>query len=371
MNLDLIFTNIPLVMLLILVASILITYAIIPKIIWVVKEKDLIDHPEDRSSHENSTPTMAGVAFFLTLMVMLFFVRLWDVDGIGYHIVTGLTIIFALGLKDDLVLSTPRAKIVGEIVAIGFLLSNPALQLNSFNGFLGITSFSPVFGYFFACLMILTIINAYNLIDGIDGLASLTGICIFLVYGIIFYFLEMYFYVMMCMTLIGILIAFFRYNISHTKKIFMGDTGSLIIGFCIGLMSLRFLVMGPSNLEVFSFYPQNKLILIGVIAFLPLFDTFRVMGIRILNKKSPFFPDRNHVHHILIDKGFSHIKAALILSIGNFQIAVLFTYLATKFKSVELLAILLIFTGLMLLLFNKLRKKNIKEGRTISMLGST
>jgi len=351
-----------------LIFSLIVTYRIIPKIIWVVTEKELIDHPEDRSSHKLSTPTMAGVSFFLTLLISQFFLHSWDTDDVGISLVASLTIIFAIALKDDLVLATPRAKLIGEIVAISFILVHPEFSLNSLSGFLGLESIPYGLGYVFSVLMMLTIINAYNLIDGVDGLAASVGIVIFLVYGLIFYYLKMYFYVLLCASLIGILIAFLRYNLSHNKKIFMGDTGSLIIGFCIAFLSLKFLNVNAEGLRHFSFLAENKLIVLVAILFVPLFDMFRVMGIRILNKKSPFFPDRNHVHHILLDKGFSHLKVTIVTSLVSFWNVIFFVYLSSLFTSFQMFVILGMFFSLMLLFFYILRKDNIEKGRTISKL---
>ena len=365
MNLESLFNNIHWWICMMLMFSLILTYNIIPKIIWVVNEKELIDHPDNRSSHALATPTMAGVAFFLTLMISQFFLHYWDTDDVGSNLIASITIIFAIALKDDLVLATPLAKLMGEMVAVSFILVHPSLAINSFDGFLGIEAMPFGLNYIFAGLMLLTIVNAYNLIDGVDGLAASVGIVILLIYGLIFYHLQMYFYVLFCTSLIGILIAFLRYNFSHRKKIFMGDTGSLIIGFCIGFLSLKFLHINAEDLTVFSFLPENEIIILAAILFVPLFDMFRVMGIRILNKKSPFFPDRNHIHHILLDKGFSHVKVALIISIVNCWIVLLFVYLSSLFTSVEMLGMLAMFFILMLVIFNKLRKDNIKMGRTI------
>jgi len=353
---------------LVLIFSLILTYLMIPKIIWVVSEKKLIDHPENRSSHAVSTPTMAGVAFFLTLMICQYFLHFWDSDDIGPNLVAGISVIFAIALKDDLVLATPRAKLIGEIVAISFILVHPSFSLNSLSGFMGVESIPLGLNYLFSGLIILTIINAYNLIDGVDGLAASVGVIVFLIYALIFYYLKLYFYTLLCVSLIGILIAFLRYNLSHHRKIFMGDTGSLIIGFCIGFLSLKFLNVGSEDLMQLSFLAENKLIILAAILFVPLFDMFRVMGIRILNKKSPFFPDRNHIHHILLDKGFSHYKVTIVLSLASFWNFLLFGYLSSVFTSFEMFALLGMFFSLMLLFFNMLRKDNIKKGRTTSKL---
>jgi UDP-N-acetylmuramyl pentapeptide phosphotransferase/UDP-N-acetylglucosamine-1-phosphate transferase len=353
-------SNLYLIALLSVIGSFIVTMFIIPKIIWIVNSLDLIDHPDDRSSHESSTPTMAGVSFFLTLVFAIFFIKIWDLDSVGINLTAALTLIFAVGLKDDLVMSSPRAKIGGEVIAIFFVLFCGCMQITSLEGFLGIQNIPTIVSYALIIIMILTIINSYNLIDGIDGLASTIGIVIFSVYALIFYETGLSFYFLLSLSLIGILCAFLRYNLSSTKKIFMGDTGSLIIGFCIGFLTLKFLSMDASLFSEFSFRPENKLIVIAAILFIPLFDTIRVIGVRLLNKKSPFYPDSNHIHHILIDSGLSHYKTSIFLGVLNVGLAVLFIFISSYFNSFQMITALIISFAFMLILFYKL-KENIKS----------
>jgi UDP-N-acetylmuramyl pentapeptide phosphotransferase/UDP-N-acetylglucosamine-1-phosphate transferase len=136
----------------------------------------------------------------------------------------------------------------------------------------------------------------------------------------------------------------------------MGDTGSLIIGFCIGFLTLKFLSMDASLFSEFSFRPENKLIVIATILFIPLFDTVRVIGVRLLNKKSPFYPDRSHIHHILIDSGLSHYKASMFLGNLNLGLVVLFIILSSYFNSFQMITFLIITFVFMLILFYKLNK---------------
>jgi UDP-GlcNAc:undecaprenyl-phosphate GlcNAc-1-phosphate transferase len=343
-----------------LIGSFFITLYLIPKIIWVVNSNDLIDKPDDRSAHKNSTPTMGGFAFFLTLVFSIFFIKIWDVEAVGLNFIAAITLIFAVGLKDDLVLTSPRAKLVSEVIAILFILFLNGFQVNSLEGFLGINNISPWLSYSLIVLLILTIINAYNLIDGIDGLASVIGIVVFSFYGLIFFVAGLYFYFLVSLILIGILSAFLRFNFSSSQKIFMGDTGSLIIGFCMGFLSLKFLAMDSLLLSEYSFVAENKLIIIGGILFIPLFDTFRVIGIRLLNNKSPFYPDRNHIHHILIDLEYSHIKASLFLGFLNLILIDLLSILSLYFNSYQMFGFLIVVFILMLGLFYKL-KSSVKK----------
>jgi UDP-N-acetylmuramyl pentapeptide phosphotransferase/UDP-N-acetylglucosamine-1-phosphate transferase len=347
--------NLFLFALLSIIGSYFLVTFLIPKISWIVQSRNLTDQPDQRSSHKKSTPTMAGVSFFLALIFMLNAINSWDIEGIGINLIAATGLMFAIGLKDDLVLSTPRAKMGGEILAICFVLFSNSLAVNSLSGFLGIYDIPVWLSYGLIVLMILTIINSYNMIDGIDGLASVIGISIFTVYAFIFYAAGLDFHFLLCLCLNGILLGYLRYNLSSTKKVFMGDTGSLIIGFCIGFLSLRFLSLDASLLSEYSFKAENKLIIIGAIFFIPLFDTLRVIGVRLINKKSPFQPDNNHIHHILINSGLTHFKASLFLCFLNLIIAISLILLSSNFNSLAMLGIMVLYFTFFLGMFYKLK----------------
>ena len=137
----------------------------------------------------------------------------------------------------------------------------------------------------------------------------------------------------------------------------MGDTGSLIIGFCIGLCTLKFLAMDDAIFNQFSFQPENKLIVIAAVLWIPLFDMFRVIGVRLLNKKSPFYPDRNHMHHILIDSGLSHFQATMLLGLLNYIIVIVIIRLSSIWNSFIMVALLLGLFIAGVLIFYILKKK--------------
>jgi len=302
------------------------------------------------------------------LILAINLIKTWDVDGVGINFIAALTIIFALGLKDDLIMSTPKAKIGGEIIAIICILFCNCLQITSLEGFLGIYEIPSVVSYALTTLIILTIINSYNLIDGIDGLASTIGIVIFSVFGFIFFKTGIHFYFILCLCLIGIQLGYLRYNLSRTKKIFMGDTGSLIMGFCIGFLSLKFLSLDASLLTESSFIPENKFLVIVSLLFVPLFDTLRVIGIRLINKKGLFSPDRNHIHHVLINSGLSHIKASLFLGFLSLGLSIVLISLSMYLTSFQMLGALIVSFMLLLGVFDRL-KNNVKtENRSKYLL---
>jgi len=344
----------------IFVISFAVTYYIIPKIIWVVHSRGLIDKPDYRSSHKESTPTMAGVAFFLSIITVLFFIKDHDVDSIGLNLIAAITVVFIIGLKDDLVISTPKAKTMGQLIAIAALLLNVSMQTIKLDGFLGMESLPIYTSIPILAFVMLAIVNAYNLIDGIDGLAAIIGIVIFSGFAALFFFIEKQFYFLVALGFIGVLLAYLRYNFSRTQKIFMGDTGSLIVGFCIAFLTVRFLATSLTTASELPFLNENKIIVILAIISIPLFDTLRVIGVRILNKQSPFSPDRNHIHHILIDSGLKHYKASLFLAILNVLIISTVILLSSFLGSAKMVGVLILIFSFLLLLFYKL-KENIAQ----------
>jgi UDP-N-acetylmuramyl pentapeptide phosphotransferase/UDP-N-acetylglucosamine-1-phosphate transferase len=315
------------------IGAFLLTYLTIPKIIGVVEYKRLMDDPNSRSSHKNKTPTLGGISFFYTLIFALFFIKDRAEHLEFIYLIPGLTILFIVGLKDDMVVLSPGSKLIAQILAISFVLANESFTIESLNGFLNIYEI-PFFLYLaIAGFLMLTIINSYNLIDGIDGLASIVGIVIMIIYTTIFYLSQEYFFALIAITMNACLMAFFGFNVSSNKKIFMGDTGSLIVGFIISILTLKFLALEPTAYGELPFLLENAPIIAISILIVPLFDTARVFAIRIANKKGPFSPDRNHVHHVLIDFwGLSHKQASFIIGCFNIIFVVLFIILGSKAK---------------------------------------
>ncbi len=349
-------SNLTIVSVLVGISSFLIVYFIIPKISWVIQMRQLHDTPDERSSHSKATPTMAGVSFFITLIISLFFIEDFDTEHVSLNIIAATTLLFIIGLKDDLVLATPTAKVLMELMAIAFILFCSGFHVPTFHNFLGINIPPDAITYALIVVMMLTIINAYNLIDGIDGLASTVAIIVFSVYALIFFETGLHFYFLFCLSLMAILLAYLNYNFSSTKKIFMGDTGSLIIGFCIGVCTLRFLAMDPELFSHFSFKPENKLIVIAAILWIPLFDLLRVIGIRLYHKKPLFYPDRNHMHHVLIDAGLSHFKATMLLGFLNYMLVIIIIWFSSFLNSFKMMLVLLVLFTLGLIKFYLIHK---------------
>ncbi|MBU2948245.1 glycosyltransferase family 4 protein [Zobellia uliginosa] len=323
------------------IGAFLLTYLTIPKIIKVVEHKRLMDDPNQRSSHSLRTPTLGGVSFFYVLILALFFIRDRDLFDEAMYMIPALTVLFIIGLKDDLVVISPGAKLLAQVFAIIFILINPSFTIHSLNGFLNINEIPYYLYLIIAGFMMLTIINSYNLIDGIDGLASVVGIVIMVIYTTIFYMTGEYFFALISITMNASLMAFLGFNLSSDKKIFMGDTGSLIVGLIISILTLKFLALRPTAYTELPFLLENAPLIAISILIVPLFDTARVFTIRIANKKGPFSPDRNHTHHVLIDYwGLTHKQASFIIGCFNLLFVMLFIVLGSTAKNLGMVIML-------------------------------
>lgn len=308
--------SITLISILLFIASLAISYFLVGKIRDVVIYKELLDSPNERSSHEASTPNLGGMAFYIILMLSFYFTQPYDTANTVMSIIPGLTILFIVGLKDDMVVLAPLSKLFAQIAAAGFLVFHYKLNIETLNGFMGIEEMPAYIAAPLGVLIVVSVINAVNLIDGIDGLATTVGIVMFSVFGSLFYLAANYFLMMTCIVMIGSLLAFLRFNLSPTKKIFMGDTGSMILGFMLGLMTVRLLALDSKTLSELPFQYENLPFVVAAILIIPLFDTVRVFTVRILKKKSPFSADRSHIHHLIIDYyKISHRRASFYIGL--------------------------------------------------------
>ncbi|QYA24385.1 undecaprenyl/decaprenyl-phosphate alpha-N-acetylglucosaminyl 1-phosphate transferase [Gramella sp. MT6] len=332
------------------------TWYFIPKVLWVSKEKNLMKTVNERSSHSLETPNFGGVAFFIVLVLIISMLQSVKTTFTGNHLIVAATLLFMVGLKDDLVISTARVKLFGQLSAAFFLVFSPELQLTSLHGFLGFYEIPDTLGYFISAFIVVAVINAFNLIDGIDGLASMAGIVITLAFALAFYQSGNPYFVLISICVAGILFAYLRFNFSRGKnKIFMGDSGSLIIGLVIACLTLKIIAL-PFDSKV-TYLNNARLVYLASVLFLPLFDTVRVMILRILDGRSPFEADRNHIHHILLDLGLSHFKASFSLAILNVLVITSFIILSQYLKHNLLILAMLLIAILIVALFGFLRKK--------------
>lgn len=333
----------------------------LPKVRSLASISNFISEPSQRSSHIERIPNIGGLAFFVVIMLFYSFIYQYDKSSIFPNLIPGLTILFIIGLKDDLVMVNPSTKIIAQLTAAFFFVFHNSFSLLNLRGFMWLHDITPIVGIFLTIFLTVALINAFNLLDGIDGFAAIVGIIIFAFYYLFYYLLELYFLAFLNAIISGSIFAFLRFNLSKSKKIFMGDTGSMLIGFLVSVMTIYAISLKNESITNFNFPAQNLPFLLFSVLILPLFDTFRVIVIRLIQRKHPFHADRQHIHHILLDYlGCSHLKVALILGGINISIITLFYFLLNMVDQTVyfLLIFILISLGFLVLFKLSLKKHN-------------
>jgi len=301
--------------------SFIVTYVSIPVIIKIARIKKLVDIPDSRKIHKAPIPSLGGFGIFAGfILALLVAVPFASASGLQYFAAAAF-IIFLVGLKDDVIIITPLKKLMGQLAAAFIIVYKGGIRIDSFHGIFGIHELPYAISLFLTYFAIILIINAFNLIDGVDGLAGTLGIVSSLLFGIYFYFAHETLYAVMGLSLVGALSSFLMFNYTPAK-IFMGDTGSMLVGLVNAILVLHFIKIADAP---GALLPVLSAPVIGcAILSVPLFDTLRVFTIRIfLHRRSPFSPDRNHIHHLLLDCGFSHPMTTLCLAAYNLGVIML------------------------------------------------
>ncbi len=288
------------------------------KVLVVTKAKKLMTQVNHRSSHQTPVPPFGGVSFFLIFMLLFAGLIGMGLDSSAGFLIIGISFIFISGIKDDLLASSAMMKLLTQFFGAALIIFLPELQFQSLHGALGIGSM-PEWGFvIFKFYCVLFIINSFNLIDGIDGLAASVGIIVTTALIPVFWLGGDPLLAVVCSGIVAMLISFMRFNFSSRKfKLFMGDGGSLTLGYVLSFLILRAAAIGSTLPFTESWIPNNIGLYILVIFFLPILDTFRAIVIRIREGRKVYVADRNHIHHVLIDSGMSHKRATLVLASTN------------------------------------------------------
>ncbi|WP_159086063.1 polysaccharide biosynthesis/export family protein [Flavobacterium faecale] len=318
-----------------------ISYVSFPVIINISKVKGLTAIPSDRSSHTVQTPNLGGVGIFIGfILAFTCFGSIFDI-GSNYNLIGSLVVLFFLGLKDDILVLSAKTKFIVQF-GIGLLITlNSSISINSLFGLFGIYKIGIIPAIALTTFVYVLIINSYNLIDGIDGLAGTIAICFLSVSSILFYNSHSITLLIISITLMGSILAFLQYNFSRRKKIFMGDTGSMIVGFLISFLVINILNLKEINFGLFS-YTTSPTLLIALL-FYPLVDTARIFFVRlVILKKSPFNADKNHIHHRLLALGFNHCQISIFVGLFTFVLAFISLLMINETIYFQLFSIILI-----------------------------
>ena len=341
--------------------SFIITFLAIPVIMQIAEQKKLYDIPDERKVHTRLVASLGGIGIFAGfLLASLLSIQGYLNPEFQYFFAASL-VVFFVGLKDDIMILSATKKFIGQIIAASILIHLGGIRLDSMYGLLGFEQLPEGFSLALSYFTIIVIINSFNLIDGVDGLASSLGILTMIVFGSYFFAIEYQAYALLAFAMAGSLVAFIIFN-HHPAKIFMGDSGSLMIGLVNSILVIKFINVANSP---FVAVPVPAAVAIGFsILIVPLLDTLRVFSIRIANGRSPFTPDRNHIHHLLLDNGLSHAAVTLTCVTIN----VCFIAMAWMGRSLGpnyllLILLTLAFSGIGLLYYNKNRRKMVVAKR--------
>jgi len=329
---------------LIVLISILITGFAIPSILHVARFRHLYDDlGHFRKTHDHGIPRLGGVAIFVGFTITSLLLCMTDKSLPINYLLTACIILFAMGLKDDLAGVNSSTKFLIQLIVCFILVVLGNIRLTSLYGVFGIYELSYVLSIGISILIILVIVNAFNLIDGIDGLAATTGIVANSAFAALFLYIHQYELAAVSLAMAGAIIGFLKFNITPAK-IFMGDTGSLLIGLISAVMAIKFMevnrVATGTSPQIYAVPAITFAILIG-----PIFDTARVFILRISNGVSPFVADRNHIHHRMLKLGLTHLQTTIILN-GINIISIITVLLLNKYGSSALI-ILIITVSLM------------------------
>ncbi|MEO7984264.1 MAG: MraY family glycosyltransferase [Bacteroidota bacterium] len=290
------------------ITAFVVTLITIPPLISLIKKYNLYDRPNQRKEHAAPIPTMGGIAIIAGMMIALF---LWfpfnnEVAQVSFFF--SIIVLLAVGIMDDLKDLAAKYKFIVQ-TGLAFLIAFSGIRISSFDGLFGINELPLMAQYSFTFLTIVGITNAFNLIDGIDGLAGGLGFMSLTILGLFLTLSGDVNTALVAFALVGGILAFMYYNL-NPARIFMGDTGSLVLGFVVAVLSIRLMQV---NVQVPNPVITHAPIFVLSIVFIPVFDTIRVFAIRIWKGKSPFTADKTHIHHLLTNQGFSHGFASKLI----------------------------------------------------------
>jgi UDP-N-acetylmuramyl pentapeptide phosphotransferase/UDP-N-acetylglucosamine-1-phosphate transferase len=340
-----------------------ITFYAIPAIIHAAQEKKLFDFPDERKLHRQPIPALGGIGIFSGFITAFLLTATFTDGSVKFqYLLAAALVIFFVGLKDDLLNISPLKKFLGQILASAIICLKGGLVITSMDGFLGIYELPDMAAYLLTMLTIVVIINAYNLIDGVDGLAAGLSIISASFFAIYFSLNDYMAYACLATSLIGALLAFLIFN-SQPARIFMGDTGSMMLGLLHAMMVIQFI----NTAATAPVWPVVSAPAVGfAIMFVPLFDTLRVFSFRMLQGSSPFTPDRNHIHHILLRFRLSHNLVAAILAFTGFIVPVvtwILRDLGTNWLLIGMISCGFLVVGVLVWQYKQVTKSTIVKGR--------
>jgi UDP-N-acetylmuramyl pentapeptide phosphotransferase/UDP-N-acetylglucosamine-1-phosphate transferase len=333
----------------------------IPPLIMLVNKYRLHDKPDSRKEHSIPTPTLGGIAIMAGMIISLAF---WFPFSLSIEIITSflsIALLFAMGITDDIKDLSAKYKFIVE-VALAFLIALSGIRITSFGGLFGLNEIPVSAQYTFTIFAIVGITNAFNLIDGIDGLAGGLSFMSLVTLGIFLTISGDKSFALISFTLAGGVLAFLYFNM-NPAKIFMGDTGSLVLGFIIAILCTRLIQI--NSLQVQPSLRNTPLFALGIVL-IPVFDAMRVFALRIWKGQSPFDADRTHIHHLLTNSGLNHSLSSKIICVIHAFILIEVYWLDDLRPGFLLLILMITMIALTLSLnsFQRIKKQKSPDGKT-------
>lgn len=347
--------------------GLVIVFYAIPVIVRISAEKNLYDIPNERKVNKTIIPNLGGIALFIAIAIGTLIGIFENSFPDWRYILTSMIILFFIGIKDDILVIAPLKKLGAQLLCAFILIVIGNIRLTNFHGILGIYEINYISSVGFSVLAVVGIINAINLIDGIDGLSASIGIMASLIFGSLFFIDNQVNYAVLCFATTGSLISFWGYNVlGKTNKIFMGDTGSLILGLILSVCAIKYIESTIGGNEIM--YKLSPILALAILA-IPIFDMVRLFGMRIFNRKSPFSPDMNHIHHKFLKLGLTHLKSTTIIVLSNLLIVGLIFYLREENNHVLLLTLICMVTALILVptVIYELKKSRNSEAKRMQI----
>jgi UDP-N-acetylmuramyl pentapeptide phosphotransferase/UDP-N-acetylglucosamine-1-phosphate transferase len=316
----------------------------IPHLIKIAYENHLFDKVGERKVHKKAIPFIGGVAIFIGVVITTMIATNGYSFDILKYIFSAILIMFFVGLKDDIAALSPKYKFAFQILAALILFFLADVRITNFQGVFGLYEVNYWLSLFSTTFLIVLIINAFNFIDGLDGLASGMAFIGSAFFGYWFFISGHIQYSILCFALSGSLITFFYYNVfGKANKLFMGDSGSLIIGVILSVATIKFIEFNSIQNGLHIFY-SSPAIAFSVIL-IPLIDLLRVFIIRIIFGRSPFKPDNNHFHHYLFQLNNNHLYTTIVAMALNISFIALALYLSLIKTNVNVMLVILSLLG--------------------------
>ena len=335
------------------VSAFAISFLFMPMLKNILQKEQVLDEGGKRKIHKGYVPSMGGIVIFIAFT---FSILAWLPGNPFFdskYVLGAISLIALLGIRDDFAPVLPKQKLLVQLIAAGIIIFLADIRIYSFYGFLGIEIIPEWLSYIITVLFIIFVTNAFNLIDGIDGLAGTIGIFALGFLGSWFYLAGYPSHAIIAITLAGSTLGFLLYN-WHPASIFMGDTGSLVIGFVLSLCCIWLLDLNANLPDASLYHFDAPISIISGVLLLPVFDTVRVFILRTRKGVSPLKPDKRHIHHQLLRMKKDHAQATIIIALVYAAILALITVLA-KIVSDNVLIPLIVISCILLDIFIKKR----------------